>query len=446
MPTTTKPAADVYTVSRLLAEVRRTLARDFGAPLWLEGELSNLMVAASGHMYFTIKDHYAQIRCAMFRGKNQALKTLPENGEQVVVRARPDCYEPRGDLQLIVERMELTGTGELQRRFEALKLRLSREGLFDEARKRPLPSWPRTVGVITSPRAAALRDVVAVVRKRCAMIRLIVYPTPVQGAAAAAGIVAALDLANRHGAAELLLLVRGGGSLEDLQAFNDESVARKIAASRLPVVSGVGHEIDFTIADFVSDHRAPTPSAAAARASPDAAAARDRMLERTRRLERLMRTALDGDRQRLRRLQSDLLRFHPAIRVRNLVQRFDEIQGKLGTGVKNRLVAERLRCEHAGALLARTNPRTLVKMHTIRLRRNARELSAVASGVVSGKMHALEKLAAKLDTLSPYATLKRGYAIATDVEGRVIRSAKSVRKNQPLEILVEDGAIAVKVT
>ena len=446
MPTTPQPAADVYTVSRLLAEVRRTLARDFSAPLWLEGELSNFMLAASGHMYFTLKDHYAQIRCAMFRGKNQALKVLPENGEQVIVRARADCYEPRGDLQLIVERMEWTGTGELQRRFEALKQRLNREGLFDEARKRPLPAWPRTLGVITSPRAAALRDVIAVVRKRCAMIRLIVYPTPVQGAAAAAGIVAALDLANRHGAAELLLLVRGGGSLEDLQAFNDESVARAIAASRLPVVSGVGHEIDCTIADFVSDHRAPTPSAAAARVSPDASAVRARMRERAQRLERLMRTALDGDRQRLRRLQSDLLRFHPAIRMRNLVQQFDEIQEKLSGGMHNRLAAERLRCDHAAALLARTHPGALVKMHTLRLRRGVHELSAVASGVVSGKMHTLETLAAKLEALSPYATLQRGYAIATDSERRVIRSAQSVRKNQPLEILVADGTIAAKVT
>ena len=440
-----KPA-DVYTVSRLLGEVRRLLKRDFAAPLWLKGELSNFTVAASGHMYFTIKDHYAQIHCAMFRGKNQVLKSLPDNGEQVVVRARPDCYEPRGDLQLIVERMELSGVGELQRRFEALKQKLDREGLFDEARKRALPAWPRTIGVVTSPSAAALRDVIAVVRKRCAMIRLIVYPTPVQGAAAAAGIVEALDLANRHAAAELLLLVRGGGSLEDLQAFNDEDVARKIAASRLPVASGIGHEIDFTIADFVSDYRAPTPSAAAAHVSPDAPATDGRLRELARRLAHLARAAVNGEYQRARRLQDDLLRFHPAIRVRNLMQQFDELHEKLGAGVKNRLSTERLRCEHAGALLARGNPRALVKMHTGRLRRDVRELSSVTNNVVSGKMRTLEKLAAKLEPLSPYATLKRGYAIAMDKEGRIIRLTTNVRKNQPLEIRVEDGNIAVKVT
>ncbi len=442
-----KPATtDVYTVSRLLGELRRMLARDYTAPLWLEGEISNFVVAASGHMYFTVKDHYAQIRCAMFRGKNRALAAAPENGERVIVRARPDCYEPRGELQLIVERMEAAGVGELQRRFEALKQKLDREGLFDQARKRPLPPWPRTLGVVTSPDAAALRDVVAVVRKRCAMIRLIVYPTPVQGAGAVAGVVGALELANRHGAAELLLLVRGGGSLEDLQAFNDESVARAIVASRLPVVSGVGHEIDFTIADFASDYRAPTPSAAAARASPDAAATGGRLLELARRLARLMRTAVADDRRRAKRLHDDLLRFHPAIRVRNLTRQFDELQERLGAGAKNRLSAERLRYGHANALLARANPRALVRMHTGRLRRNARELSSVMDKLVSGKMHALEKVAARLDALGPRATLKRGYAIATDKQGRVIRSVASVHKDQPLEILVADGEIAVKVT
>lgn len=442
-----KPATnDVYTVSRLLGELRRMLARDYTAPLWLEGEISNFMVAASGHMYFTIKDHYAQIRCAMFRRKNRALAAAPENGERVIVRARPDCYEPRGELQLIVEHVEAAGVGELQRRFEALKQKLKREGLFEQARKQPLPRWPRTVGVITSPDAAALRDVVAVVRKRCAMIRLIVYPTPVQGAGAVAGIVGALDLANRHGEAELLLLVRGGGSLEDMQAFNDEGVARAIAASRLPVVSGVGHEIDFTIADFASDYRAPTPSAAAARASPDAAATGDRLLELARRLARLARAAVADERRRAKRLHDDLLRFHPAIRVHNLTRQFDELQERLGAGVKNRVAAERLRCGHASALLARANPGTLIRAHAGRLRRDARELSSVASKLISGKIYALEKAAAKLDALGPRATLKRGYAIATDEQGRVIRSVASVRKDQPLEILVEDGDIAVRVT
>lgn len=443
--TTRSGETGIYTVSRLLGEIRRAVVREFNAAIRVEGEISNFVLAASGHMYFTVKDHAAQIRCAMFRGKNRALKMIPENGAQVILRARPDCYEPRGDLQLIVEQMEPAGVGELQRQFEILKRKLHREGLFDEARKRPLPAWPRTVGIVTSAQGAALRDVIAVMEKRCAAIDLVVYSTPVQGPEASAEICRALELANRHRKAEVLLLVRGGGSIEDLWAFNTEAVARKIAASELPVVSGVGHEIDFTIADFVSDCRAPTPSAAAERVSPDGQAVLAGLLETLRRLHYLVEDTLGDNLEYLRRLKTDLLRSHPENRIRNLTRQFDELQRKLAAAAENRLAAERRRAMHTEALLARGNLPALVKMHRARLRHDIRELAAACGGVLSGKIREVEKLASKLDTLSPYATLKRGYAIVTDEKGGVIRSAKSVRKDQSLDILVEDGGIAAKV-
>jgi len=282
-------------------------------------------------------------------------------------------------------------------------------------------------------------------QKACVSTDLVVYPTPVPGAWAPAEICRALELANRHRKAEVLLLVRGGGSIEDLSAFNSEAVARKIAASELPVVSGIGHEIDFTIADFAGDCRAPTPSAAAERVSPDGHGVRAGLLETLRRLHYLMEDGIGEKLEYLRRLKTGLLRSHPENRIRNLTRQFDELQGKLTAAAENRLAVERRRAAHTGALLARSNLPALVQMHRARLRHDIRELAAACGGILSGKIRRIEKLASKLDTLSPYATLKRGYAIVTDEKGVVIRSAGSVRKDQSLDILVEDGGIAAKV-
>ena len=252
---------DVYTVARLNHEARALL--ETGLPsIWITGELSNLSRPASGHWYFTLKDEAAQVRCAMFRQRNQSARVVPRDGMQVLLRARVGLYEPRGDFQLIVDHLEEAGEGELRRRFEALKLRLAAEGLFDTARKRAPPRLPGRIGVVTSPTGAALRDVIQVLRRRFAAIPVLVYPVPVQGAAAAREIAAMLALADRRAEVDVLLLVRGGGSLEDLWAFNDETLARAIAELSVPLISGIGHEIDFTIADFVADARAPTPSAA----------------------------------------------------------------------------------------------------------------------------------------------------------------------------------------
>src|SRR5437763_11109252 len=267
----TEPGRIVYSVSRLNREVRALLERGLGV-VWVEGELSNLSQPASGHWYFSLKDRDAQLRCAMFRLKNSQLGFTPSAGQHVLARGRVSLYEPRGEYQLIVEYLEEAGIGALQRQFERLKAKLAAEGLFALERKRSLPRFPRRIGVVTSPSGAAIRDVLHILARRFPPAAVLVYPTAVQGAAAAPALVAALESASARAECQVLILARGGGSLEDLWAFNDERVARAIGACRLPVVSGVGHEIDFTIADLVADARAPTPSGAAELVVPERSA------------------------------------------------------------------------------------------------------------------------------------------------------------------------------
>lgn len=262
------PKRDVLTVSRLNTEVKMLLEDSFPL-LWVEGEISNLARPASGHIYLSLKDAHAQVSCAMFRNRNTNLRFQPANGQKVLVRARVSLFEARGNFQLILEHMEPAGDGALQRAFEELKNRLEKEGLFDPDRKRPLPRFPSRIGLITSDRGAAVRDVITVLQRRFPAIPVRVYPVPVQGEKAAVEIARTLDIASERAECDVLILTRGGGSLEDLQAFNTEIVARSIVACDIPVISAVGHEIDFTIADFVADLRAPTPSAAAETAVPD---------------------------------------------------------------------------------------------------------------------------------------------------------------------------------
>src|SRR5882724_12638255 len=262
------PERRVYTVARLNNEVRLLLERGLSV-VWVEGELSNLSQPSSGHWYFSLKDRDAQILCAMFRQKNTHIGFIPKVGNAVLARGRVSLYEPRGDYQLIVEHLEEAGAGALQREYEKLKIRLAAEGLFAAERKRALPAFPRRIAVVTSPTGAAIRDVLNILRRRYPAASVLIYPTPVQGAAAAPGIVAALRAASAQRLCDVIILTRGGGSIEDLWAFNDESVARAIHASELPVVAGIGHEVDFTIADFVADARAPTPSGAAELVAPD---------------------------------------------------------------------------------------------------------------------------------------------------------------------------------
>ena len=267
---------DIFSVSRLNMEIRSALENSFPL-LWVTGEISNLAAPRSGHLYFSLKDASAQVRCAMFRNRRKLLRFQPDNGAQVIVRAKVTMYEPRGDLQLIIEHMEPAGEGLLRQQVEELTRRLRDEGLFDADRKHPIPAFPRRIGIVTSPSGAAIRDVLTVLKRRCPSIPVVIYPVPVQGTTAAAEIAEMLRLADRRKECDLLILTRGGGSLEDLMAFNDEQLARTIAALSIPLISAVGHEIDTGISDHVADRRAPTPSAAAELASPDAAALLERI-------------------------------------------------------------------------------------------------------------------------------------------------------------------------
>jgi exodeoxyribonuclease VII large subunit len=394
------PGRDVYSVTRLNREAKALLESGLPA-LWVEGELSNFSRPASGHWYFTLKDAGAQVRCAMFRGSNLRVRVAPRDGLQVLVRARVSLYEARGDYQLIVEHLEEAGEGALRRRFEELKARLAAEGLFDAARKRPLPLLPRRIGVVTSPSGAALRDILHVLARRFPAVPVLVYPVAVQGATAAGEIAVAIRAASAAREVELLIVARGGGSLEDLWAFNEEAVARAIRDSAIPVVTGIGHEMDFTIADFASDVRAPTPSGAAELAVPDRSEWLRALATNTNRLAAAWRRWSGRRREQLGWLAGRLERLHPRARLAAQAQRLDELDARLGRAVRQRLDRERLRLGAA-----------------------TRTLQAV----------------------SPLATLGRGYAIVLTAEGRVVRAASDVIAGSAVRARTARGTLHATVT
>ena len=399
-PVEPAPRREVYSVSRLNREARLLL--EAGLPAcWIEGELSNFARPSSGHWYFTLKDAEAQVRCAMFRNANARVRLAPRDGMHVLLRARVSLYEARGEYQLIAEHLEEAGEGALRRRFEELKARLAAEGLFDAALKRALPRLPRRIGVVTSPTGAAIRDILHVLERRFPAVPVLIYPVPVQGAGAALAIAAAIRLASERRDADVLILARGGGSLEDLWAFNEEPVARAIRAATVPVVSGVGHEVDFTIADFAADVRAPTPSGAAELVVPDRAEWRRALLASEERLARAWRRVGGRARERLAWLAGRLELTHPRTRLAARAQRLDELEARLGRALRRELAA-------AGARLAAA----------------ARTLHAV----------------------SPLATLERGYAIVTRADGGVVRAAADVAPGDALRARTAAGSIAATVT
>ena len=434
----------VYTVSRLNREVRRLLLDHF-EPVRLEGEISNLSRPASGHVYFSLKDTDAQVRCAMFRGRNRTLDFKPENGMQVLVHARVDLYEVRGDFQLIVNFMEVAGRGELHRRFEEVKRKLAKEGLFEQARKRAIPEAPRRVGVITSKHGAALHDVLTTLKQRFPAIEVVVYPTPVQGDEAPASICRMIETANSRRETDVLILARGGGSLEDLWAFNEERVARAVAASALPIITGVGHEVDFTIADFVADDHAPTPTAAAQRASPDRAALLQNAADLHRRMRNRLTERIRATAQTLALQQSQLMRFHPATRIEQWMQKVDEAGERLHLDARNFMDVAARRLAFLKTALEHRAPLGDVRAAAVRSANAAKAMNLAAGRAVQVHRHRLEQLSARLDARNPLATLQRGYAIAIDERGRAIRSVGSVETGQKIEVRVADGRIDATV-
>ncbi len=435
---------DVYTVSRFNAEVRQLLLDRF-EPVWLEGEISNLSRPASDHIYFSLKDNDAQIRCAMFRGRNRTLDFEPENGMQVTVHARIELYEVRGDLQLIVNFMEIVGRGELQRRFEQLKQKLAREGLFETARKRTIPKIPRRIGVITSRDGAALHDILTTLDKRFPAIEIIVYPTPVQGDTAPASICRMLEIANARDETDVLILARGGGSIEDLRAFNEEQVARAVAASDLPTITGIGHEIDFTIADFVADDCAPTPTAAAQYASPDRHALAQTADHLYRRLKNRLMNRLETGRQALALQQSQLLRFHPTARIEQWMQKMDDAAERLRLHLREFLGATDRRLALIQAALAHCTPLRQVHACRARLIDAANALILFEQYTLEKQHHRLKQFETRLSVLSPLATLQRGYSITTDEHERIVRSTGTLAIGQKIEVRVKDGRIKASV-
>ncbi|MGD9602838.1 MAG: exodeoxyribonuclease VII large subunit [Gammaproteobacteria bacterium] len=432
------PSRDILSVTRLNRAVRALLEGHFGA-VWVEGEISNLARPSSGHWYFSLKDPSAQVRCAMFRARNALVGFTPANGAQVMVSARVSMYEPRGEFQLIVEHMEPAGEGLLRLRLEALKRRLAEAGMFDAGRKRVPPHWPTCIGVITSPTGAALRDILHVLARRNRAVPVIVYPTAVQGAAAVPGIVSALETANRRAECAVLILARGGGSLEDLWAFNEEAVVRAIYGSRIPVVTGVGHEIDFTLADLVADVRAPTPSAAAELCAPDGRQVLRQLAQFEQRLLGMQRAHLTHRELRLQTLIHRLV--HPGRRIEQYQQRLDEIDRRLPLAMQRAqaLVAQRL--QSATLRLRRQDPTPRVRLLAQRLAQASTRLPFALRAQLERRAARIASLEQTLAAVSPRATLSRGYAIVTDAAGRVVRDARGVVPGAAIRARVARGSL-----
>jgi exodeoxyribonuclease VII large subunit len=438
------PERKVWTVSELTARIRDLLESEF-EDLWIAGEISNLRASQAGHLYFTLKDEKAQVRCACFRDKLRGIKFRPEDGLHVTVRGSVSVYEPRGEYQVYVTQIEPVGLGALQLAFEQLKARLEAEGLFDPARKKPLPLLPQRIGLITSPTGAAVRDVLRILKRRFPNVHVLLYPVRVQGDEAAGEIAAALDYFGAQRAADVLLLVRGGGSLEDLWAFNEEQVARAIAACPIPVISGVGHETDFTIADFVADVRASTPSNAA----EIVVRSRDEFLRHIEQLARSLaqhvRLVLLARRARLHELQA-----HRGFRrldylLRQHRQRADELTGRLGESLRRRLEHSRRRVEVAQARVRAFDFRPRIAALELRLARRRQDVAIRIERLLRVRAERVSRLATQLEERSPLRVLERGYAVAYDSRGNVLRDAGQVEIGDAVSIQLARGKLTTEV-
>ncbi|QSX78219.1 exodeoxyribonuclease VII large subunit [Agrilutibacter solisilvae] len=437
-------SAHVLTPSQLNTLARDLLEDTFPA-VWVEGELGNVSRPSSGHLYFVLKDERAQVRCAMFKPKSSWLKFVPREGLRVLARGRLTLYEARGEYQLVLDHMEEAGEGALRRAFEELKARLAAEGLFEAARKRPLPAFPRRLAVITSPTGAAVRDVLSVLARRFGLVDAEVLPVQVQGATAAAQIVAMLRRAAASGRYDVILLTRGGGSLEDLWCFNDERLVRAIAQSPVPVVSAVGHETDFSLSDFVADLRAPTPSVAAELLVPS----RDDLQRRLRalhaRLATLHAQRLRGAMQRADRAGLRLNAMRPQARLEALCRRQAEALRRLSAAWQRRLEQERARLRHGGAVLRASHPRHRLGRLRERLAAIGLRPQAAVARRVSHHALQLRGLARSLETVSPLATVARGYAIVQHEDGRVVRSVLDAAPGDRLRARLADGTLPLRV-
>ncbi|OGT55270.1 MAG: hypothetical protein A3F43_03360 [Gammaproteobacteria bacterium RIFCSPHIGHO2_12_FULL_42_10] len=389
----------IYTVSKLNQSVR-SLLEDRFPWVWVEGEISNFSQPSSGHWYFSLKDPSAQVRCAMFRGNQRRLAFAPTNGLHVLVKAHVSLYENRGEFQLIIDEIEERGIGKLYQEFNLLKNKLEKEGLFNSEHKKSIPIFPKQIGIVTSSTGAAVRDILIVLRRRCPNTPVIIYPALVQGATASKTIVQAIQIANQRKECDVLILARGGGSLEDLWPFNEEIVARAIYTSQIPTISGIGHEVDFTIADFVADKRAPTPSAAAEMASTDKMELLNRLSKLNKQLSNFLKTQLLNKKQQLLWINKHLLQNHPKRRLSELVQKLDHYE------------------------------KTFIHL---------------MSQSINKKHSLLTEALAKLDALSPEATLKRGFSITTDANGRILSNTSQLEIGSKVNVRLALGSVGCLV-
>jgi exodeoxyribonuclease VII large subunit len=439
-----QPTRQIFTVSELTAKIRDLLAKNF-MDILVQGEISNCREAQSGHIYFTLKDDRAQVRCVFFKQQQRGIKFRPEDGLQVTVRGSISVYEQRGEYQIYVEKIDLVGQGALQLAFEQLKKRLEAEGLFDAKRKKPLPLLPSRIGIITSPRGAAVRDVVRILTRRFPNVHLTVYPVRVQGEGSAEEIVKALKFFNARKIVDVLILARGGGSMEDLWSFNEEIVARAIFASEIPVISGVGHETDFTIADFVADLRASTPSAAAELVVQTRAEFDKHVAELRETLAGLVRYRLLELSRRVHELSARRGFRRPLDLLRQQRQRADEMTSRLALGLRARLEHSRKRFTAAHLRIVSFDFRVKLSAFRLRLEKRTADLGVRIERILRAKRDRLEKFFLQLSERSPMRVLERGYAIATDAAGNLLRDAAQVALGDSVAIQLHRGKLSTEV-
>lgn len=434
---------EIFTVTQLNQAAKNLLEASFPL-IWISGEISNLSQPSSGHMYFTLKDESAQVRCAMFRFRNSLLNFTPKNGQQVLARAKVSLYEGRGEFQLIMEHMEEAGDGLLRRKFDELKHKLAALGLFNHEHKKSLPTLPRCIGVVTSPTGAAVRDIISVLKRRMPALPIIIYPAAVQGNEAAGQIVKAIELANLRQECDVLIVGRGGGSLEDLWPFNEEPVAHAIFNSQIPIVSAVGHEIDYTIADFVADVRAPTPSAAAELVSPNQLAMQQQIQACYQALTRRFVVFVEQQQQQVVWLAKRIT--HPKQRLQSRAQQLDYLEQRLQQAQKQFRQQRLAEVNKLAIKLQLHNPQNKLKPMLTQHASLSQRLVRATQLLVKQQQNRLGQLSSALNTMSPLATLQRGYAIVSDAKtGKILRNAQALKPGDKLVNKLAKGQVRVIV-
>jgi exodeoxyribonuclease VII large subunit len=432
----------VLTISELNARARQCIEDEFQV-IAVMGELSNVACPSSGHQYFSLKDDKAQVRCAFFKPVNRNTTFEIENGQQVMALARVSLYEPRGDYQLIIQQLELLGDGKLQYAFEQLKRKLNQEGLFASEHKQPIPNIPKKIGIVTSATGAALQDMIKVLRRRFSAMPLVIYPCMVQGKQAAATICTAIETANERNECDTVIVARGGGSLEDLWPFNEEIVARALYNSQLPIITGIGHEIDTTIADLVADQRAATPSAAAELATPQQSELRQRLQQTMKQLQSNIQQQVEQHKQTIHHLQQRLA--HPQQRIQQYMQKFDEIQQQLQRSISIQLQQRQQSLQHIQTVLKAHSPQQHIVNQKNTLQTLQQRLQHGVNQQVARDQQRVALAASKLQAHSPLDTLQRGYAIATDQQQHIVTDATTIPIGASIEIQLRKGKLGCTV-